>query len=173
VKLTISGRGAAAAIIAVGMALSSVGSSASEPQASRSQQVARERLSGMATYLATLPGFEVTLVGSYDAVQESGQKIEFNEVRAVAVSRPDKLRVEQRRSDGVLDLVVFDGKTMTVFSGEAGVYAQAPQPSTAALPCNPGVINKNGVTYYRCGQTYYMQAYGSAGPIYMPVPPPG
>lgn len=42
-----------------------------------------------------------------------------------------------------------------------------------ALPCNPDVINKNGVTYYQCGQTYYMQAYGSAGPIYMPVPPPG
>ena len=126
----MSGRGGAAAIIAIGMALSPVGSSASEPPASRSQQVARERLSGMAAYLATLPGFEVSLVGSYDAVQESGQKIEFNEVRAVAVSRPDKLRVEQRRSDGVLDLVVFDGKTMTVFNGEAGVYAQAPQPGS-------------------------------------------
>ena len=45
--------------------------------------------------------------------------------------------------------------------------------STAALPCNPEVINKNGVTYFKCGQTYYMQAYGSGGPIYMPVPPPG
>ena len=48
----------------------------------------------------------------------------------------------------------------------------APAPSSASLPCNPNVVNKNGVTYYQCGQTYYMQAYGSGGPIYMPVPPP-
>lgn len=52
------------------------------------------------------------------------------------------------------------------------VPAQAP-PTNAALPCNPAVSVVNGVTYYQCGNTYYMQAYGSAGPIYMPVPPPG
>jgi Meckel syndrome type 1 protein len=55
------------------------------------------------------------------------------------------------------------------------VYAAPPPaapPSSATLPCNPNVVNKNGVTYYQCGQTYYMQAYGSGGPIYMPVPPP-
>ena len=126
----MSGRGGAAAIIAVGIALLPMGSSGSEPQASRSQQVARELLSGMATYLATLPGFEVTLVGSYDALQESGQKIEFNEVRAVALLRPDKLRMEQLRSDGASDVIVFDGKTISVFNGEAGVYAQAPQPGS-------------------------------------------
>ena len=41
-----------------------------------------------------------------------------------------------------------------------------------ALPCYPNVINSKGVTYHQCGQTYYMQAYGSSRPIYMPVPPP-
>ena len=53
------------------------------------------------------------------------------------------------------------------------VYAQAPPPANAQLPCNPNVSVKNSVTYYQCGNTYYMQAYGSSGPIYMPVPPPG
>ncbi len=53
------------------------------------------------------------------------------------------------------------------------VYTQAPPPANAQLPCNPDVSVKNGVTYYQCGTTYYMQAYGSSGPIYMPVPPPG
>jgi hypothetical protein len=130
VKVTISGRSGAAAIVAVGMALLPSWSWASEPQASRSQQLARELLSGMATRLATLPGFEVTLAGSYDALQESGQKIEFNEVRAVALLRPDKLRMEQWRSDGARDLIVFDGRTISVFDGEAGVYAQAPQPGS-------------------------------------------
>jgi len=95
-----------------------------------SQERAGELLAGMAKYLAGLPGFEVELVGSYDAVQASGQKIEFSEVRAVAVARPDRLRVAQLRSDGAEDLIVFDGKTMHVFDGKAGVFAQAPQPGS-------------------------------------------
>jgi Meckel syndrome type 1 protein len=28
------------------------------------------------------------------------------------------------------------------------------------------------VTYYQCGQQYYVQAYGGTGPIYMPTAPP-
>jgi hypothetical protein len=50
------------------------------------------------------------------------------------------------------------------------VYTSTPQ--AAALPCNPTVIQNEGVTYYQCGQTYYVQAYGGSGPIYMPVPAP-
>jgi Meckel syndrome type 1 protein len=42
----------------------------------------------------------------------------------------------------------------------------------ATLPCTPKVVNKNSVTYFVCGQTYYVQAYGSSGPMYMPVQPP-
>jgi hypothetical protein len=45
--------------------------------------------------------------------------------------------------------------------------------TSASLPCNPAVTQVKGVTYYQCGQTYYVQAYGGEGPIYMPVPPPG
>jgi hypothetical protein len=45
--------------------------------------------------------------------------------------------------------------------------------TNASLPCNPAVTQVKGVTYYQCGQTYYVQAYGGDGPIYMPVPPPG
>ena len=44
--------------------------------------------------------------------------------------------------------------------------------STASLPCNSNVLQVNSVTYYQCGNTYYLQAYGGSGPIYMPVPPP-
>ncbi len=102
---------------------------AAQPR-TESQQLAGELLGDMAKFLAALPGFEVSLVGSYDAVQDSGQKIEFNEVRRVAVARPDRLRMEQTRSDGEHDLVVFDGKTLTVLNGELDVFAQAPQPGS-------------------------------------------
>lgn len=40
------------------------------------------------------------------------------------------------------------------------------------LPCAPTVINVSGVTYYQCGTQYYVQAYSSSGPIYMPVAAP-
>ena len=33
--------------------------------------------------------------------------------------------------------------------------------TTASLPCNPSVSTVEGVTYYQCGQQYYVQAYGS------------
>ena len=52
------------------------------------------------------------------------------------------------------------------------VYNQMPAPGNAQLPCNPAVSTVNGVTYYQCGNTYYTQAFGSSGPIYMPVQPP-
>ena len=43
----------------------------------------------------------------------------------------------------------------------------------SALPCNnPNVTEIQGVTYYQCGSTWYTQAYGNTGVIYMPVPPP-
>lgn len=103
---------------------------AEETVRTESQQLAAELLSGMADYLAGLPGFKVSLVGSYDTVQESGEKIEFNEIRQVTVSRPNLLRVEQQRSDGANDLLVFDGKEINVFDSDLGVYAKAPQPGS-------------------------------------------
>ena len=87
------------------------------------------RLSAMTRYLASLPGFQVKLLGSYDAVQESGQKIEFHELRELALARPDRMWVRHVRSDGVESRIVFDGKTISVLDGEANVYAQAPQPA--------------------------------------------
>jgi hypothetical protein len=97
---------------------------------SESQQLAGELLSGMADFLAGLPGFKVSLVCSYDVVQDSGQKIEFSELRQVSIARPDKLRIEQIGSDGAQDLVIFDGKDISIIDGELDVFAQAPQPGS-------------------------------------------
>ena len=54
----------------------------------------------MSQYLAQAERFSVTIRDGYDAVQQSGQKIEYGEVRKVTVSRPDRLRFEVERSDG-------------------------------------------------------------------------
>jgi hypothetical protein len=77
-----------------------------------------------------LPAYQVTCRSSYDVLQDSGQKLEFLEMRELALQRPDRLRVRQLGSDGNEDLLVFDGKHITLFNEKAGVYAQAPQPGS-------------------------------------------
>jgi hypothetical protein len=84
----------------------------------------------MANYLAKSPAWSVTLHTAYDAVQPDGFKVEWNETRAVTLRRPDRLRVENERSDGARSLVLFDGKTITCFDETARVYAQQSHPGT-------------------------------------------
>ena len=43
---------------------------------------------------------------------------------------------------------------------------------TSGLPCEPQIMNSKGVTYYLCNSQFYVQAYGDAGLVYMPVNPP-
>lgn len=91
---------------------------------------ARAILMNMANYLAKLPGFETTLVSSHDSVQPDGQKIEFNEIRSIALSRPNRLRIDQAYSDGTGDLLLFTGKSMIVHDNGLQVYAEAEQPGS-------------------------------------------
>jgi hypothetical protein len=120
----------AVAIVLASIAVSFGGIAAAEEVAepTESQQKAKDLLSSMANYMAKLPGFSTRVVAGYDAVQESGQKLEFNETRKVTVSRPNQLRVEELLSDGAQDLLIFDGKQISVFDSDLGVYAQVPQP---------------------------------------------
>jgi len=84
----------------------------------------------MTERLARAERFSVTIRAGYDVVQESGQKVEFGERRTVLLSRPDRLRVEAQLSDGDRRLVVFDGKTITVFDSGENVYAQLERPGS-------------------------------------------
>ncbi len=99
-----------------------------EAAPTESQGRASAILARMADFLGGAERFSVSLRAGYDAVQKSGQKIEFGEVRKVTVSRPDRLRMEGQRSDGAKVLVVFDGKQIALIDETANVYATAPQP---------------------------------------------
>jgi len=98
------------------------------PAVPESQVLAREILMRMAAYLGGAKGYSVSLRAGYDAVQKSGQKIEFNENRKITLARPDRLRVEGERSDGAKTLTVFNGKEITLVDAAHNVYATAPQP---------------------------------------------
>jgi hypothetical protein len=98
---------------------------AAEPEAD-----AEAILMGMAKFLSQAQHFMVNIRGGYDAVQASGQKLEFGYIRKITVSRPDRLRIEVEQSDGDKNLVLFDGKEITVFSTPRNVYAKAPKPGS-------------------------------------------
>lgn len=95
--------------------------------ATPSQVQAHEILMRMARFLSTAQNFSVNLNTGYDAVQKTGQKIEFEERRKVIISRPDHLRAEVERSDGSKTAVVFTGKEIVLVDPTNNVYATAPQ----------------------------------------------
>jgi len=102
---------------------------ASSPMAvSETERDPQKILNSMAEFLAKTPQFSVNLMGSFEALQASGQKIEFGESRMITVSRPNGLRVVVEHSDGEKHLVLYDGKTITTFSPTQKVYAQAAKP---------------------------------------------
>ncbi len=71
----------------------------------------------------------MNLRAGFDVVQDNGQKIEFGERRSISLERPNLfLEGEHRESDGRSDLLLFDGKSITVSDAGAGVYSQVPQP---------------------------------------------
>jgi hypothetical protein len=89
---------------------------------------ARAILKSTADFLSKAAQFSVTIRAGYDAVQTSGQKIEFGEIRKVILRRPNEFRSDVERSDGEKGLVVFDGKDITVFTDKQSVYAIASRP---------------------------------------------
>jgi hypothetical protein len=85
-------------------------------------------LFSMAKKIAETQQFSVTMHMGYDVVQESGQKIEFSEIREVLIDRPNHLRTNAEQSDGDIGQFIFDGKAITLFSATENVYAQTDRP---------------------------------------------
>jgi hypothetical protein len=83
-----------------------------------------QSLSAMAKKIAELKQFSVTMHMGYDVVQESGQKIEFSEIRKVTIDRPNHLRSDVEQSDGDVSLFIFDGRKITLFNASENVYTQ-------------------------------------------------
>ena len=84
---------------------------------------ARGLLNDMAVRLASAKQFSVTINMSYDIVQESGQQIQFSEVRKVHLKRPNLLRIDATHSDGEVDGLVYDGNALTKFNVTENVYS--------------------------------------------------
>src|SRR5574341_429843 len=84
----------------------------------------------MADFLSQAQRFSVTVDIGFDAVQDSGQKIEFGETRKIVLSRPDHLRIDATKRDGSKSELFFDGKDISFFSVKENVYATMAKPGT-------------------------------------------
>ena len=89
---------------------------------------AKQLLFGMAKKVAETKQYSVTIHMGYDVVQESGQKIEFNEIRKITVDRPNHIRTSVTQSDGDTGQFIFDGKVITLSNASENVYAQTDHP---------------------------------------------
>lgn len=90
----------------------------------------RARFDRMARFISSARQFQVTVRMGYDVLQESGQKIEFNERHRITIARPDRLRAEILKSNGEHGMVQFDGQTILAYNAAHEVYAQAEKPGS-------------------------------------------
>jgi hypothetical protein len=91
---------------------------------------AKALLMRMAEHLAKAQSLSVTIDAGYDVVQDSGQKIEFGEVRHIVLNRPDDLRIDIERGNGRKEQVFFDGKNVTMFNPGENIFARLDRPGS-------------------------------------------
>ncbi len=60
------------------------------------------------------------------SIRRSGQKIEFSELRTISVARPDRLRIDVDESSGDRQMLLFDGKELTVAKQAARTHPVKP-----------------------------------------------
>jgi len=94
----------------------------------KSEEQAMAVAKRMADFLSQAQRFSVMLDIGFDAVQDSGQKIEFGETRKILLSRPDRLRIDTTKRSGAEDEVIFDGKDIIVYNPKENVYAMEAKP---------------------------------------------
>jgi hypothetical protein len=101
---------------------SATGAPATE-ESRRESEAALAILARMSAHLAAHPVFRMEAEIRYDAVQASGQRIEFGSLRRIAVRRPDRMRSDVEYWDGDRELFTYDGSRIWAASPTRGVYA--------------------------------------------------
>lgn len=84
-------------------------------------------LLSMTNYLKGLKTFSFDFDSDSEIINTSGQKIQFGASGSVSVARPDKLRIERNGPSSDAQ-IIFDGKTVSLYSKNLNVYAQIQSP---------------------------------------------
>jgi hypothetical protein len=81
-------------------------------------------------YLTGLPQFRCKGYKEVDAVQESGQKVQFFSSYDVHLKRPNRIFVSRTDDDGIMRRFWYDGKTATMYDEGEKVFGQMQVPET-------------------------------------------
>jgi hypothetical protein len=101
--------------------------SSSDPESEDETDAALEILERMSAFLASREAFRFRAEVEYDAVQPSGQRIEFGNSREVAMRRPDRLRIDVFDRDGTSEILSYDGTEVWIASPSRNAYSRMPQ----------------------------------------------
>lgn len=80
-------------------------------------------LQNMFDFLAKSKTISVTIEFGYDALQKSGQLIEFGGTSKWIISRPNHVRIQIEGWSGMNRTFYFDGKDITLFDSNENAYA--------------------------------------------------
>jgi hypothetical protein len=84
-------------------------------------------LERMSAFLGSRNAFRFHAEVRYDAVQDSGQRIEFGESREILVRRPDRLRIDSVEWDGNREIISYDGTEVWIASPTRRAYSRMEQ----------------------------------------------
>jgi hypothetical protein len=127
-----------ACIVVLATACSSLGGSTSGESATLDPAIAAETeqalasLKKMSEFLASRPTLRFESDIQYDAVQMSGQKIEFGSHRKFTFVAPDRARIETLHWDGAKEVATFDGERFSAALPMQAVYATTQYAGTVA-----------------------------------------
>jgi demethylmenaquinone methyltransferase/2-methoxy-6-polyprenyl-1,4-benzoquinol methylase len=111
--------------IALAAAIGLLGASSpvSAQQDRELEPAALATLRRMADHLRGLRSLRVAAEVEYDALQASGQTLEFGSTREIAVRRPDRMRATATDRSGGERSLFYDGRQLTVLDRVERVYA--------------------------------------------------
>jgi len=112
--------------VILAMVLVSPVMSAQAVDSKQEENPARLSVDRMARFISAVPQFSVTADIGFDAVQRSGQEVEFGETRDIVLERPGHLRVDAVKRSGEKSSLTFDGKNLSLYYEEPNVYASDP-----------------------------------------------
>jgi len=77
----------------------------------------------MFDFISESETISVTTESNYDALQKSGQLIEFGAISKWYIKRPNHVRVDIENRDGTERIFYFDGNSITLYDKSQNVYA--------------------------------------------------
>jgi len=116
----------------------------------------------MSDFLAGQPALRFEAEVGWDAMQVTGQRLEFGARRVMTVRRPDRARMESVRRDGEVATVYFDGQRISIDLPDEQAYVSLERPGTLDQAIDYLTDEMN--TPVRLGDLVQADIYGDVAP---------